>query len=58
MNQINNSKLYCQPFWNQIVKRQQGQSQLRRRDVLAKHRPPCGCLLYLTKILLKYYSEF
>ncbi|MDR1141412.1 MAG: hypothetical protein LBL62_06955 [Planctomycetaceae bacterium] len=35
MNRINDDKLCCLPFWNQIASRQQGQVGYRRRNLLA-----------------------
>ncbi|MDR1140768.1 MAG: hypothetical protein LBL62_03680 [Planctomycetaceae bacterium] len=63
MNQINDGKLYCLPFWNQIASHQQRQVGYRRRNRSANGCPPTkdcspdGCLL-LTKIPLKYYQLF
>ncbi|MDR1142344.1 MAG: hypothetical protein LBL62_11675 [Planctomycetaceae bacterium] len=40
MNQINDDKLCCLPFWNQIASHQQGQIGYRRRNRSANGCPP------------------
>jgi hypothetical protein len=59
MNQINNSKLYCQPFWSQYKPTGATAQRADRPPLLAIYKGclPDDCLL-LTKIPLDNYDFF